>query len=340
MTRPEYQLLYIATRQDFQEGHKKAVRDLARSNDLDWELVYETATQHGVAPLVFTTVISKDGEDLNIPEAITHKFELNTYSQVIENKKSAQRLKEALAFFSERSIDVMLAKGIALEQLVYDQPWFTATQDIDLILKRKLDDISPEELHDIQHTMHSSGIEYDFYSHHDLNINGALPVDFDRIWGDAHPATLYEQQIYLMAPEDLLISVCINSCRKRFFRLKSLCDISETVRKFPTLDWELLAEKAELYDCSPIIYTALQVTDQTLGCPVPDGAVSMLEISQIRKRLIERMIRLLAENAALASYPFSGVSLAGRQLNLAIILPYLNYRGYQIWRKFREIRAG
>jgi len=340
LTRPEYQLLYIATRQDFQEGHKSAVRDLARSNDVDWGLVYETAAQHGVAPLIFANVISKDGEALHIPEDIAHKFELNTYSQVIEKKKSAQRLKEALAFFSERGIDVMLAKGIALEQLVYDHPWFTVTQDIDLILKRRLDEISSKELHDIQHTMHNSGIEYDFYSHHDLNINGALPVDFDHIWSDAYPATLYDQQVYLMTPEDLLISVCINSCRKRFFRLKSLCDIAETVRKFPTLDWERLAEKAELYDCSPIIYTALQVTDRTLGCPVPDGAVSMLKVNRARKWLLDRTIKLLAEYVALASYPFSGVTLAGRQLNLAIILPYMNYRGYQVWRKLREIKAG
>jgi len=340
LTRSEYQLLYIAARQDFHEGHKTAIRDIVRSNQLDWGLVYETAAQHGVAPLVFANVISKDGEDLNIPEDITHKFELNTYSQVIEKKKSAQQLKEALAFFTERSIDVMLVKGTALEQLVYDQPWFTTAQDIDLILRRRLEEISPEELHDIQHTMHNSGIEYDFYSHHDLNINGALPVDFDLIWDDAHPATLYEQQVYLMAPEDLLISVCINSCRKRFFRLKSLCDIAETVRKFSNLDWGRLAEKAGLYDCSPIIYTALQVTDQTVGCPVPDGAMNMLKVNRIRKRLIDRMIRVLAENAALASYPFSGVTLAGRQLNIAIILPYLNYRGYQIWRKLREILAG
>ncbi|MCK4727229.1 MAG: nucleotidyltransferase family protein, partial [Anaerolineales bacterium] len=244
-------------------------------------------------------------------------FELNAYSQVIEKKKAAQRLKEALAFFSEQGIDVMLAKGIALEQLVYDQPWFTVTQDIDLILRRRLEDISPEELHDIQSTMHNSGIEYDFYSHHDLNINGALPVDFDRIWGDAHTTTLYEQQVYLMTPEDLLISVCINSCRKRFFRLKSLCDIAETVRKFPTLDWEQLAEKAASYDCTPIIYTALQVTDCTLGCPVPDGVVRMLKVNPARKWLLDRTIKLPAEYVALASYPFSGVTLSGRQINLA-----------------------
>jgi hypothetical protein len=340
VTQPEYQLLYIATRQDFQEGHKAAVRDIARSNELDWGLVYETAAQHGVAPLIFANVISKDGEALHIPADITHKFELNAYSQVIEKKKAAQRLKESLTFFSKQGIDVMLAKGIALEQLVYDQPWFTAAQDIDLILRRRLEDISPEELHDIQHTMHNSGIEYDFYTHHDLNINGALPVDFDRIWDDAPPAALYEEQVYLMAPEDLLISVCINSCRKRFFRLKSMCDIAETVRKFSNLDWGLLAEKAISYDCTPIIYTALQVTDQTLGCPVPDGVVSMLKVNRTRKWLLDRTIKLLAEHVALSSYPFSGATLAGRQLNLAIILPYLNYHGYQIWRKLREIKAG
>ncbi len=339
MIRPEYQLLYIATRQDFQAEHRTAIQEIAGSNDLDWELVYKIAVQHGVAPLIFTNVISREGDELNIPEGISHKFELNTYAQVIEKKKSAMRLEAALGYFSRQSIDVMLVKGTALEQLVYDQPWYTAAQDIDVVLKRRLEDISAAELQDIHHTMHNSGIEYDFYCHHDLNINGALPVNFNRIWADAHLETLYEQQVYLMAPEDLLISVCINSCRKRYFRLKSIFDIAETARKFPNLDWEQLAAKAALYDCSPIIYTALRVTDQTVGCPIPEEAINILSINRLRKKLIDRMISLLAENTALASYPFSGVSLAGRKLNLAIMLPYLSYHSYQIWRKLREIRA-
>jgi hypothetical protein len=340
LIRPEYQLLYVATRQDFQAGHRSAIQAIARSNDLDWGLVYEIAAQHGVAPLVFTNVISKDRDDLNIPASISHKFELNTYAQVIEKKKSAIRLEEALGYFSKQSIEVMLVKGTALEQLVYDQPWYTAAQDIDVVLKRRLEDIPAAELQDIHHTMHDSGIEYDFYCHHDLNINGAIPVDFDRIWADAHQAKSLDHQVHLMAPEDLLISVCINSCRKRFFRLKSIFDIAETARKFPSLDWEQLAAKAALYDCSPIIYTALRVTDQTVGCPIPEEAINLLSVQRLRKKLIDQMISVLAENTALASYPFSGVSLAGRKLNSAIILPYLNYRGYQIWRKLKEIRTG
>jgi hypothetical protein len=224
-----------------------------------------------------------------------------------------------------------------LDFLVYDQPWYTASGDIDLIIRQKLQDFPAQELHALQVYFHGSGIECDFYEHHDLNINGVLPVDFDRIWADAGRIHYKEYTAYVMAPEDMLISVCINSCRKRFFRLKSLCDIAETTRKYAHMDWDKFIHKSRAYDCHPIVYTALSVADKTLGCGLPQGLLRKLDIGFARQKIIDLSIAFILRKPALFSYPTAGPELLGRRMNWALILPYMNYRGYQIWRKLTKI---
>jgi len=84
--------------------------------------------------------------------------------------------------------------------------------------------------------IYRSGIECDLPGHHDVDMNGVLPVRFDRIWEAARAVDFHGQEAFVMAPEDLLLSLCINSCRKRYFRLKHLFDIAETVHRLD-LDW-------------------------------------------------------------------------------------------------------
>jgi hypothetical protein len=76
------------------------------------------------------------------------------------------------------------------------------------------------------------GFEYDFFEHHDVTMNGVLPVDFQAIWQEAVAVDYRGERTLVMRTEDLLLAVCINACRKRFFRLKSLFDIAEIVDEY------------------------------------------------------------------------------------------------------------
>jgi hypothetical protein len=336
--RAEDQLLFLAARQDLTADHRAAIQSLLHSKPVSWEKVFSTAQEHRVAPLVYINLVQKQEPALDIPDSIIKQQRLNIFHHVKEKEHVASRLAETLALINAHSLRAMLVKGSALDLLVYDKPWYTAASDVDLILDCTRQEFDQRRLEHIEHKMAASSMEYDFYEHHDVNINGALPVDFKLIWGDAVKLDHRGQAVYVMCPEDMLISLCINSCRKRFFRLKSLCDIAETVRKFPQLSWAKLVDRAKRYDCLPIVYTALRVTELTVRLQLPAGTPDLLKIGWLRKTLIEVAIRYLLRTVSLSAYPFTGRIFFNRQLHLSLILPYLNYRGYQVWRKLDEIQ--
>jgi hypothetical protein len=164
-------------------------------------------------------------------------------------------------------------------------------------------------------------------------MNGVLNIDFDAVWRDARPVAYAGREVWLMCPEDLLISLCINSCRKRFFRLKSLCDINETVRKHPALDWVVLAEKAKRYGCQNIVYAALFVTTTTVGCDMPDGALEFLNVSPLRAKCIRAFADLQLRHLSPTSRLSGGISAFGRKLDWSLLLPYSTFSPLQLIRK-------
>ena len=186
------------------------------------------------------------------------------------SKNRQSRSKQPSRISIEKVSDVILIKGAALDLLVYDQPWYTVSKDIDLILSARREELRAEEIEEIGCHFHQKGVEFDFFEHHDMNMNGLLPIDFDEVWKDAQVKQLNGETAYCLSPEDMLLSICINSCRKRYFRLKSLLDIVETVEKIPDLDWGKFIQRCKTYGCGNIVYTALKVANSTLGCPIPE----------------------------------------------------------------------
>ena len=298
----EDRVLFAAARQDFREEHRAAVEALAP----DWEKVATIAESHGVAPIV--------GANLKV-ESLHRAF----YENVLIKAQEAERLARGIARLREAGYQVMLLKGIALDLLVYREPWVTTSKDADLLLRpeRRL---SADEK-EVRRSLYRSGIECDVLRHHDLDMNGVLPVRYDRIWAAARRVDYHGQEAFVMANEDLLISLCINSCRKRFFRLKHLFDIAESTRRLD-LDWDRLAARAREDRCEGIVHTALHVTTETLGCQVPAGALEALGVPRLRARLIRRLVDRFLRRGSLSIPPPPW-------------LPYASYSFVQALRLFR-----
>lgn len=301
--RAEDRVLFAAARQDFREEHRAAVAALS---PVDWEQVAAVAESHGVAPIV--------GANLKL-ESLQRAF----FENVLIKAQEAERLARGIARLREAGYQVMLLKGTALDLLVYREPWVTASKDADLLLRpgRRL----AEDEKAVRRSLYRSGIECDVPRHHDLDMNGVLPVRYDRIWAAARRVDYHGQEAFVMANEDLLISLCINSCRKRFFRLKHLFDIAESTRRLE-LDWDRLAARAREDRCEGIVYTALHVTRETLGCEVPAGALEALRVPPPRVLLIRRLVSRWMRHGSLETPPPAW-------------LPYASYRWEQALRSLR-----
>ena len=242
----------------------------------------------------------------------------------VAKRKRIDALTAALPLFAQNSVAVMPVKGAALDLLVYDQFWYMTSDDLDVVFDVSDEGAFSAEISAILPDLVAAKVEYDFYSHHDVTMNDTLPVDFDTIWRDAHIGDWHGEPVHLMTWEDMLIAVCINSCRKRFFRLKALCDVAETAARSDMLDWALFLQKVGDYDCGAIVYAALAAADLTVGHTVPDWVVAGLPISRARRQLIDRLARRMSLQAF--DSIFEGRVVFGRNLDPSLMLQYATLR--------------
>jgi hypothetical protein len=304
MTR-EDRLLLLAARQDFQPAHARAAAEILGGAAVRWDLLLDAAQEHGVLPIVGAN-LRRCGAPL--PAEVAGRLELALLENAALKERDADRLAAGLAALREVELEGLLLKGTALDLLVYDEPWVAVSKDIDLTLRPTGPGWAKGKGRekDVRRDLYTHGVECDLEGHHDLTLNGLLPLDFARIWRDARPLSFRGQAAWMMSPEDLLVSLCVNSCRKRFFRLKGLFDIAETLRRGGPFDPGRVAVIAREGRCSGVVYAALAAAREALGAPVLQDApasekiMEALKIPAWKARLLRRLISAFLRSGSFA----------------------------------------
>jgi hypothetical protein len=319
--RREDQLLFTCTRQRFLPEHHDRLAAIVHGRPPRWEEIYSTARDHGVAPLVGVNL--RQAVWAQVPAAVRACFELCTQRNVLVKSLHAERIRNVLAFFARRNIRVLLAKGAGLDSVVYEKPWYTISADIDLMIGCRAEALSLHEHAAVDNLMAGRNplerripIESEWYVHHDVSMNGLLRVDFAALWQAARPISLGDQTALVMAPEHMLLAACINSCRKRFFRLKAICDIAEVVAA-GAIGWEDVVRWARQWRCENIVYTALRVAAMTVGCRVPCSVFDEFGVAPLRRRVIDFLS---------ARQSFTALAVGNRRPGPGLLLPMAAYR--------------
>lgn len=335
----EDQILLACARQNFTADHRCRVEDVSFGNRVDWSLVYAAAALHNVGPLIAANLQQCDPQAIGIPSAIWAQFEAGTLRSIALTAHMEAGLQQVLGWFAAHAIDIMLIKGAALGMLVYAEPWYTL-HDVDLVIRPRRAELGPALGAAIDQLFAGlPGFEYDFWAHHDVTMNGVLPVEFARIWAAAQRITWRGQPVTVMCPEDMLLAVCINSCRKHFTRLKSLVDTAEIIAKHPGLDWDAVIERAHAFDCRGIVYAALYAAQLRLSTALDEGELerilARLDVAPLRARAIHSLLARTSPAAYAAEQ--AGRTLFGRSVNRSLLLPYATLRWGQIGRRMRFV---
>ena len=337
-------VLCLCSRQNIEAEHHQRLETIGSNAHIDWEYVFATAHQHLISPLVFRN-LKQCG--LPVSPQARELFEQVVAHNMAVKEETAVALQEVLGYFASEHIDVMLLKGSALDLTVFKHPWQLISYDVDLLIRQRKEDL-PETvrseiidlLEALNHRQESLAelIEYDFYSHHDVTMNGIVPFDPERVWQDAHELKFAGHRVYVMSAEDMLLAAAVQCCRKRFFRLKTLISIPEIVRASPELDWEVVVQKARDYHANVILYTALLITEKLLGYKPPSEVLPDLKVNALRKPLITQLVNKLIERYTLSElFVRSHGTLLGRQFSRPLILTYATYRVDQLGPKMKEI---
>jgi hypothetical protein len=317
----EDRILCLCTRQELLPAHQEAVERLVRDGDIRWDRIVSTAERHAVLPIVGANLRKCN---LGLPEAMVARLEATLFENAALKERDADRLAAGLARLREVELDAMILKGMALSLSVYQEPWVVTSQDIDLSLRPGPGwEKGKGEEKKVRKALYTHGVECDLEGHHDVTMNGMLPIDFERIWREARPVRFRGVDAWIMSPEDLMIALAVNACRKHYFRLKALFDVTETLRRGGPLDGPRLAALAREGHCEGIVYTALVAARETLGAEIPVGILEALGLSAPRAALLRGL------SAAWLRFG-SFVDRGGRWLSLS--LAYASLRPREAWK--------
>jgi putative nucleotidyltransferase-like protein len=285
---PEDHALCLCTRQEFLPAHQEGLEQLCREASIDWNRLAARAEKHGVLPIAAANLRRCNVE---IPAPVAGRLELAILENAALKSRDADRLATGLAWLRAVELDAMLLKGTALDLLVYDEPWVAFSRDIDLSLRPGPGwEMGKGREKEIRRALYTHGVECDLDGHHDLTLNGVLPLDFARIWREARPVSFRGEPAWVMSREDLLISLAVNACRKRFFRLKSLFDLAETLQRGGPFDPARLAALAREGRCEGVVYAALTAARDLLGVSLLAGMLEALGLARPRARLLRDLI--------------------------------------------------
>jgi len=314
---------------------------------IHWARVFESARANSIAPLVYSNLL-KTRLDPPLPAEVAARFNETLWETIFVKEKMAKVLPQVFEHFPHE--DLLLVKGAALNHFVHEQPWYVWSFDVDLVFRRRRDQFQEQDYAELVTFFEKvnrsirpfdQNIEYECFAHHDLTLNGILPINFEQVWQNATPLLLDAHTVFIPSPEDMLLFACVNACRKRYFYLKALFDIAEIIAKYPALDWATFTQNARAYRCNLIAYAAMRLTQRTLGANVPPSALMQLGLAAPRRWLIEFLIDMLIQWGSLTSLSRErGAALFGRKLGWSLLLTYATYRWDQFAPKLDEIRAG
>lgn len=331
---PEERLLLACARQDPDSEWRGRIREAAAR--ADWPRVFATAVRHQAAPLVFDN-LGRCDVVRTMPQDVAARFHHETVRNMAAKQTLDRELVAALDWFTARGLRVMLIKGTSLDRRVFDSRWSTVCGDLDLLLDRSQDALDPEVGSHVWTLANGKPcVDVHGTPHPDLVMNGVLPIDFAEIWDRAAPADVDGRRAWLMDVHDELICACVQSCRKRYFRLKSLCELGELARRTPQLDWDVLAGRARRWRCHAIVYTALFVAAAAVGCPVPADLRRRLRVARPQAALV-RWLALRRSFCRLDAL-FDDVRVRGKRLNRSLLLRYASHGPRQLWRSAGVVR--
>lgn len=311
-------MLALCARQSFGDGERARLERFAAAG-VRWSRVAAVAHAQGVLPIVAANLRSCGAGALRIPAQLDAALELAILESAADRQRQLHELAADLKRLQEVELDALLLKGAALCTGIYEQPWVTVSVDVDLALRPRLGWHKDKgEERRVRRRLYRSYVECDLDGHHDVSLNGLLPLDFARIWREARPVRLHGAEAWMMSPEDLLVSLCCNACRKRYLRLKPLFDLAETLARGDALDWRRVGELAREARATGVVHAALLAARMLLDARVGDAELASLGVGRATAAA-HRVV--LSAFRRLGSFGGAGATLHGHVLVYMSLLP-------------------
>jgi len=279
---------------------------VGREPSVDWRRVVDAAIDRDLAPLLLRRLKEMDA-GVGLPPEEWERLQRAMLVSVGRSARVQRGLAKVLESLGDRGLPAIVLKGAYLAEAVYGEVAFRPMGDVDLLVRE-------DDLARAQAALREIGGTHRQYDQSEADIGrrrhlphttlgrlvvelhwnivspaGPVTVDVAGLWDRACPCHVAGVQTLCLAPEDLLLHLCLHVCYEDYLAsLRGLVDITETARRFRgELDWVQLAARAGEWGGSRYVALALHLARAMLGADVPDQALALLVPGGISPALLE-----------------------------------------------------
>jgi hypothetical protein len=305
--RPESELLVWCARTVVTDELKARIRQRVQV-PLDWGYVLDLAQYHGVGPLLYRN-LSTLCSDLVPAESLT-QLRQRTQAGALLNRLLVQELVVLCEAFAAQGVPVMPIKGATLASSVYGDLTLRDFCDMDLLVPEgsiteaqavmlALGYERNDPSSDPGETGHEKGPYHVFIKKRTLfrvdlqwvmaHQHFVFQLDRPEFWQRRMPVALASKTVQGLAPEDLLIVLCVHGSKHAWEALKWVCDVAELLRAHDQLDWDLIFSSASAWRCRRLVYMGLSLAHLVLDAPLPVTVLARLSADSDVQMLSHRM---------------------------------------------------
>lgn len=232
------------------------------SRHTSWETLVFTAEHHGLAPLLYKHLKQLA---INIPRNTRRQLQSLTLRSRHANAVRNAATAEIASTLNEEGINLILAKGIALSNLVYSEPGLRPMRDIDLLvadgdtvrtaalltelgyMPEDRQDIPEDYYHLVPMTKTIDGMIITIEVHRNLlpYHRQYPPWPLARSWGNGWDFTIEDVSVRTLALEDMLLHVSLHGLQAPLtyepFRFIHVADVISLVENHQDdIDWQVV----------------------------------------------------------------------------------------------------
>ena len=308
--RPEFRLLLKCARTRIHPDAAESIRSLLREN-IDWRLLLQTSWQHGVTPLLYSSLNSMAADA--VPPPVLDDMRSQTAAITARAALQTRELLKLLALFETSGIRAIPFKGPVLAAAAYGSIALRMSSDLDILVARdevaRVCEILVEQGYACPQEKLSPGKQHAFrrvFNQHGfvckrnsiavephwglMNRAYVPPLDTARLRARAVMASLAGRPVASLAPEDLLMFLCAHGYVHLWARLAWICDIAELLRAHPEMNLEATIAQSIPLGGRRSLLLGLCLAHELLDLALPRNIVHMIES--------DRKVGMLAGKAA------------------------------------------
>jgi len=281
-----------------------------------WERVVEIAKRHAVLPLVHRYL------KLECPTAVPKEALANLRTQwqliILYNRHLTTELVRLMGLLEAAGVPAVTFKGPVLAAMAYGSIELRQFSDLDILVRQtdlpRVAEILTAERYLSPHTRREGLATGYFQECEDAFIGpdglGLVDVhwnitprsfrfapDEEALWRRAHAVDLEFGKVMAIAPEDLLLYICVHAAKHGWVTLGSICDVAETIRARPGIDLMGILDEATALGSRRMFLTGIYLAHELAGAQIPADLVTIARGDRAVGALAARVARQLFSGA-------------------------------------------